>query len=307
MNRVPSSAALIDSAALVVLGVLALLGFRHTYAGWSYLIVGGTALVIGLALASVLRAFGQPVIVVAAAVMIAFFVFGGLLVLHGSPFAWGTVHDLAVGSVYGWKQLLTTVPPVPANDPLLIVPFLLGLLCGSAGYLLAQGLPAPRRSAGPAALATATAAVTVPIAVLATTIALGTDQPGAELPDGVAFAVLCLCWIAIRRHRTRPLAASGTRRLARFATAAALLAVASLGAFAMSPVLPGAHAASRTVLRDEIVPPFDIDQYPSPLVGFRKYTKAANNLYDQTLFTVHGLPAGATVRIASLDDYNGLV
>jgi transglutaminase-like putative cysteine protease len=61
------------------------------------------------------------------------------------------------------------------------------------------------------------------------------------------------------------------------------------------------------VLRDRIVPPFDINEYPSPLVAFRKYTKAANNLYDQTLFTVTGLPAGATVRIASLDDYDGLV
>ena len=304
----PSNAALVDAGALVVLGVLALLGFRNTYAGASYLIIGGAGLVIGLLIAYLLRALKQPVIVIAAVVMIAFVVFGDLLVMRGQPaFAWQGVHDLAVSSVFGWKQLLTTLPPVSANDPLLVVPFILGMLCGSVGFLLAQALPAPRRSAGPKALAVATAAVAVPIAVLAAAIAFGTDTPGAELPDGVAFSVLCLCWIAVRRYRTRPLAATGTRRLARFATAAALLALASLGAFLASPVLPGAHAASRTVLRDKIVPPFDINEYPSPLVGFRKYTKAANSLYDQTLFTVKGLPAGATVRIASLDDYDGLV
>ncbi len=309
MNRLkPTSAALVDAGALIVLGVLALLGFRNTYAGWSFLVVGGTGLMIGLVLAYVLRALRQPVIVIAAVVMIALFLFGDLLVLPDQPpFAWTTVHDLATGAVFGWKQLLTTLPPVPADDPLVLIPFILGLLCGSVGYLLAQALPTPRRSAGLQALTVATAAVTVPIAVLAAAIAFGTDAPGAELPDGVAFAVLCLCWIAVRRHRTRPLAASGTRRLARFATAAALLALASLGALLMSPVLPGAHAASRQVLRDKVVPPFDVNEYPSPLVGFRKYTKAANNLFDQTLFTVHGLPAGATVRIASLDDYDGHV
>jgi hypothetical protein len=308
MKPRPTSAALVDAGALLVLGTLALLGLRNTYAGWSYLLVGGAGLLIGLLLAYALRALGQPVIVVAATVMIAFFVVGDLLVLPDRPaFALSTLHDLAVSAVFGWKQLLTTLPPVPAGDPLLVVPYILGLVCGSVGFLLAQALPPPRRSAGLRALVVAFAAVTVPIAVLATAIAFGTDTPGAELPDGVAFAVLCLCWIAVRRHRTRPLAAAGTRRLARFATAAALLALASLGALLMSPVLPGAHAASRTVLRDEIVPPFDINEYPSPLVGFRKYTKAANNLYDQTLFTVHGLPSGATVRIASLDDYDGYV
>jgi hypothetical protein len=61
------------------------------------------------------------------------------------------------------------------------------------------------------------------------------------------------------------------------------------------------------VLRDRIVPPFDLGAYPSPLVGFRKFTKDANQLWDQTLFTVTGLPEGATVRIATLDDYDGSV
>jgi hypothetical protein len=309
MNRLrPSAPALVDIAALIVLGVLALLGFRNTYAGWSYLIIGGTGLLIGLAVSYLLRALRQPVIVVAAAVMIAFLIFGELLILPGqSMLSVETAHQLSVSAVYGWKQLLTTLPPVAVGDPLVIVPFILGLVCGCGGYLLAQALPAPARPTGLRALAHTTAPVVVPIIVLAATIAFGTDVPGAELPDGIAFAVLSLCWIAIRRSRTRPLAAGRTRRVSRFATAASLLSAAALGAALLGPVLPGAHVAGRTVLRDQVVPPFDVNEYPSPLVGFRKYTKAANQLYDQTLFTVRGLPPGATVRIASLDDYDGLV
>ena len=32
-------------------------------------------------------------------------------------------------------------------------------------------------------------------------------------------------------------------------------------------------AENRFVLRDEIVPPFDAREFPSPLAGFRSYTK----------------------------------
>ena len=43
--------------------------------------------------------------------------------------------------------------------------------------------------------------------------------------------------------------------------------------------------------------------FPSPLVGFRKYFKDQK---DSELFSVAGLPAGARVRLAVLDDYNGV-
>src|SRR5207302_1250774 len=147
----------------------------------------------------------------------------------------------------------------------------------------------------------------VPVLVLAAVIVLGTKEPAAQLLDGVVFAVLCLCWTALRLHRHRPPVRHGTRRLTRVLAGAAVLGTAAVGAALVGPVLPGAASADRDVLRDHVVPPFDIGAYPSPLVGFRKYTKDANQLWDQTLFTVTGLPDGATVRIASLDDYDGSV
>jgi hypothetical protein len=82
--------------------------------------------------------------------------------------------------------------------------------------------------------------------------------------------------------------------------------VAAAAVTLAGPWLPG-YANARTVLRDQVVPPLDPSSYPSPLVGFRKYTKDANLLWDQTLFTVTGLPAGTMVRIATLDNYDGAV
>ena len=74
----------------------------------------------------------------------------------------------------------------------------------------------------------------------------------------------------------------------------------------VAPLMPGVESP-RTVLRDFIVPPFDLSAYPSPLVGFRKFTQDANKLWDQELFRVTGLPEGASIRIATLNDYDGTV
>ena len=84
-------------------------------------------------------------------------------------------------------------------------------------------------------------------------------------------------------------------------------AVAGGLTLAISPLLPGSAAADRSVLRDQVIPPLDLSAYPSPLVGYRKFTQDANQLWDQELFKVSGLPANTPVRIATLDDYNGSV
>ena len=58
--------------------------------------------------------------------------------------------------------------------------------------------------------------------------------------------------------------------------------------------------------RTEIVPPFDIAQFPSPLAGFRKYTEPNDaKLYDTELMRVTGAPAGTPLRFATLDYYDG--
>ncbi|MGB3376681.1 MAG: transglutaminase-like domain-containing protein, partial [Microbacterium sp.] len=75
------------------------------------------------------------------------------------------------------------------------------------------------------------------------------------------------------------------------------VAGAGLGAVA-SP------AAPRHVFRDTIIPPFNIRDYVSPLQAFRKNVR---DEVDKTLFTVTGLPKGARVRLAAMDDWDGVV
>ncbi|MDQ2958181.1 MAG: transglutaminase-like domain-containing protein, partial [Actinomycetota bacterium] len=72
------------------------------------------------------------------------------------------------------------------------------------------------------------------------------------------------------------------------------------------PYLPGSGSgAGRLVLRNSVHPPIELNDYPSPLVGFRRYTPDARELAQQVLFTERGLSAGTPVRIATLDDYAG--
>jgi transglutaminase-like putative cysteine protease/multisubunit Na+/H+ antiporter MnhB subunit len=141
--------------------------------------------------------------------------------------------------------------------------------------------------------------------ILALALALGTKQPAAAFLDGAVFAVVCLLWTAWRIRRQRPRGRGRRLSLRRGLGGVGVLAVAAGLAVLAVPAV--ARGLDRSVLRDYVVPPLNLSQYPSPLVGYRKYTKDANRLWDQTLFTVTGLPEDSWVRIATLNDYDGTV
>ena len=69
-----------------------------------------------------------------------------------------------------------------------------------------------------------------------------------------------------------------------------------------APLVAG--GTERLVVRDELVPPFDPRDYPSPLSAFREFVKEDA---DAVLFTVTGLPESARVRLATMDRYDGVV
>lgn len=294
----PCRADLVDAGLLAVLCVVALIGFRTTYTGWGYLVVGVAGLVLGIAIGHVANVLRQPMITVAALTVVVFFLAGGALTLRsragGALPTPGTLRGLADVGVHGWKEIVTTLPPVDGAGPLLVIPYILGLACGAAGFTMARRLPA------------AAAPLVAPVLVLAAVILLGTSRPAAALVQGVGFGVVSLCWIAVRGHRGRPATRGGSGRLIRLGIATGVVLVAAVGAMGIGSALLG-DGHQRVVLRSYVTPPFDIGAYPSPLVGFRKYTKNANLLWDQKLFTVTGLPAGRSVRIATMDDYDGSV
>ena len=301
LRLTPSRADLSDGAFLSALALLAMVGFRTTYDGWAYLAVGAVGLALGLLIAHLANVLRQPAVVLAAMTVAAFFLLGGAVALRTRAAAGvlptaGSLRGLAEQSVHGWKDLLTTLPPVDGSGPLLVLPYLLGLLGGAVGFCLAR-----RTRAG-------LAPVGAPSAMLVTVILLGTANPAARTLQGVVFGTVALCWASVRAHRQRPSARNGTGRATRVAVAGALLFTAAAAAAVLGPSLPGAGGRARTVLRSHITPPFNVRDYPSPLAGFRKYVKdKPNTLYNAPLFSVAGLPAGTRLRLAVLTTYDGAV
>ncbi|MET0296827.1 MAG: transglutaminaseTgpA domain-containing protein [Microbacterium sp.] len=307
----PASAAIsarrwsLDLTATALLVGVALVGFWPTFAGPSFLpaALGGILLGLVIAAAAAWRRWG--ILITAGLVVAAYFVFGAALALpHTAIFGViptiDTLQKLALGPVTAWKQMLTTVAPVAAVDGHLLVPFLLALVVTTLSASLALRLDQVAWALIPAGV------------LLMLVIALGTPQPAFPIVQGLVFAVVSIAWLALRQIWAPRNAAvsvgeadpsrASSMRLRRLLAGVAVLAVAGGAGVATSAI--AAPAESRHVFRDVIIPPFDIRDYPSPLQAFRKNVR---DEADETLFTVQGLPKGARVRTAVMDDFDGMV
>ena len=293
----------IDIVTAAFLTLVALIPLQPSFGdgGFWLALAGGVLLGTGVALLGV-RLRGGP-LEVAALTIAAYFAFGGLFALRGTAIfgvlpSLATLRDLALGVVFSWKQLLTIQAPVTGFDQLLIVPYLTGLV----GSVLTVSFALRLRRFG---------FTLVPAgALLVGAIAFSTHEPLLPALVGAVVAGVGLAWVAWRRSRARTEAAhaellgvvahgSASTRRAILATGLALAAgVAGLGLASV------AHGYDRTVLREVVVPPLELHDYPSPLMSFRKYVTAGE---DTTLFTVEGLPAGQQLRLATLDLYDGMV
>lgn len=278
-----------DVLVLVVATGLALTPLLPVYGTSAVLpaLLGGVVLAAGVTVVGALR--GWSALVVVAALVGAYAVAGGALAAPTTTVAGvvptpATFVALARGAASTWKQVLTLQPPVGTGGTLLVAAFLLALV----GTAVALSLTLRVRRPAVAALAGV-----VPVLVLVGAVALGTRQPPvAPVVAGTALAVAGLTWAAWRTGAWRP------RRV---------VATGVLGAVALTGGLLGGPLVladqPRVVVRDEIVPPFDPRDYPSPLASFRRLVK----LDETVLMTLDGLPAGARVRLATFDRYDGVV
>ncbi len=293
----------IDLAFVMVAALAALVPLQPAYGDSAYwlaaaggVLVGGAAAVLGW------RLRGGPAEVGALA-LAGYFLFGGLFALRSTAFGGvlpspRTLADLAIGSVLSWKQLLTVSAPVSGFEQLLIVPYLAGLIVAAAAASFALRLRRWPWTLAPLAL------------LLVFSIAFGTYEGLYPAVVGGGSAALGLGWASWRRERDRTVAAraelvgvpgagGGSRRVAWAAAMAIVAGVAGTGAIGWlgTPV-------DRAVLRDVLVPPLELHDYPSPLMSFRKY---ANDPDDPVLFTVSGLPKDTPLRLATMDLYDGMV
>ncbi|MGD8166545.1 transglutaminaseTgpA domain-containing protein [Herbiconiux sp. P16] len=308
-TRRPALAVALDCVAIGILLAVAALGFGPAFGGSGYLVAAGGGLLLALAIALLGMRFSWNVLIVAAATVVAYLVFGGALAvpsttLFGFLPTLETVRALVLGIVFSWKDVLTLETPVGGFPSTLVVPFLSSLVAG----VLAFGFALRFRRAAAWALLPA-------VALLVTGIAFGTREAAAPVVQGLVFSAVALGWWALRRQENRaeatratsldaarPDAASARRlRTTRLATGAGLVVVAMAVGLGVAAAAP---AAPRDVLRDQIVPPLDLHDYASPLVGFRKFVRDEK---EETLFTVTGLPDQARIRLATLDAYDGIV
>ncbi|MGV3760313.1 MAG: transglutaminase-like domain-containing protein, partial [Actinomycetota bacterium] len=291
----PAGRDLVDLAFAVVLSVLGVVGFRTVFAGAEELTVGIPAVLAGAALGYVLVRLRIPLLVSAAVAVVAFFVLGGPIALRHRAFAGflpspDAASGLADGVVNGWMRLLTTLPPAGSAGDLLAVPYVSGFAGGLLAVALARRYP------------TRAFCVLPPVAVLAVSVLMGTKRPASLLLQGVVFAAVTIAWIAVRHQRQRAVNQVRVSR-GRALAATGLLALSAAGGVVVGPRLPGADPADRYVLREEVEPPFDPLTEPSPLAGYRNYTD--QDVREDEVLTVRGLPDGARLRIAAMDRYSG--
>ncbi|MFJ6651581.1 transglutaminase family protein [Microbacterium sp. NPDC091313] len=292
----------LDLAAVAALLLVGIVGFGPTFGTPAYLPAAVGGLVLGLAIAAVAAWRRWGVLVIAGLVIGVYFVFGTPLALPARGIlavipTLDSLRALAVGVVTSWKELLTTVAPVGVDDSHLIVPFLLTLVAATITASLALRVHPPAWALLPAA------------AYLGTQIALGTADPAAPLVQGIVFALAAAIWLAVRQAwqpqpAVIPVGEGGEPEgmLARRLVAGAVVLVVATVAGVATTAAVG--AGPRYVLRDVVIPPFDVRQYPSPLQSFRGYVR---DYPDDALFTAEGLPEGARIRLATMDAYNGTV
>lgn len=279
----------VDLAVLGLALTLALSPLFDVYGGQQPIpaLVAGALAGAGVALVSAARRWtgiGTLAVLVVATFLVAGPFVAPTQLLAGVVPTPAALTAVARAAVATWKDIVTLQPPLGTGGSVLMAPLLLAL-AGAAVSLLAT-----LRCRRPAVAA---AAALVAPTVLVGSILLGTRTP--PLPPvvtGTALVVLLVGWASWRAEVLR------VRRVVSGLLVAALAVAAGVAA-------PGALLGDRHrfVVRDVITPPFDLEDYPSPLAAFRSYVQAD----DAVLFTVSGLPSGARIRLATFDRYDGTV
>ena len=302
MTRLPRTA-VTDLLVLSLLSLLGIAGYETAFGGLNFLVAAVAGLVVGT-LAAVAGAVWRLGVVTTVLLAMAGYLLVGTAVTMTDAALFAVLPSLegltglVIGPVYGWADIVTIGTPVEAPYYVAVVPYFAAWLVALVGTLLATRWLPRRRTA-----LRASVLLIGPVVLYLSGILLGTDEAYLAAVRGVAFAVVALVWLAWRRSATVEANGDGAARLRRqkvvgtSAVVAGAIAIGAVAGIALAPVSP-----DRFVLRDEVVPPFDPLEFPSPLAGFRHYTK---DLAETPLFEVTGLEPGDVIRLATMDAYTG--
>ncbi|KAB1659646.1 transglutaminase domain-containing protein [Pseudoclavibacter chungangensis] len=304
-RRATSAAQWRDLAVVVVLTALAMAGFQPPYGGTGFVLatLGGVVVGVGSALVGyLLRLNALNTVLIG---VLAYFLLGTPFVLPGDGIAvvvptLESLGALAVGAVASWRDSLTLATPITGPDHMAVLPY----VATAAATLTSSAIVLhvlPRR---PRSVLRAAAVLLGPVALLALTMAMGTDRPFLAITRGTLFALVALVWLSwsTRGRNAATGVAARTVWTRRLAGTAVIALAAGVVAGGIGDAASLALDRDRFVLREEVTPPFDPYPYQSPLAGFRTYTK---DLRDVVLFEASGLQQGDSIKLATLDQYSG--
>lgn len=298
--------AIVDIVVLTILATIGIIGFSTAFQDEGWLLAGLGGLFVGTAAAlgaHFLRLGALTTVVLA---ILAFFLFGSAFAapnaaLFGFIPTGDSLASLTIGSVFGWADILTLRAPVSLPEYVTAVPYVATWLVGVVtGTLAARWLPQRRRTAWRAGLL-----LLGPLVLYIVGVLFGTEEPFFAAIRGITFAALALVWLGWRHSASQKISAVGNRTLLRnklVGTSVLVLSAIVVGVVGGGLLAP--QADNRFVLREEVQPPFEPLNYPSPFAAFRKYTKT---LELDTMFTVTGLTTGQKIRLATLDTYDGII
>lgn len=292
----------IDLAAIVALSALAASPLASAFLDVDFWIAVAAGIVLGAALAIIGALRRWRMLSIAALTVVVYFVSGAVIAfreqaLLGFVPTLDVLLQLALAVAQVWKQMLTLPAPFTGFPQLVIGPFILTLVA----TVIAAGLALRARRP-------ASALIPLALSLLLST-AFSTYLGFFPAVAGALFFAVAVGWVVWRVHTAREAESSALLVDGAVASkarpAAALTAIALIGlAAAGGGAAAAAAAPDRDVLRDHVVPPLELHDYASPLMDFRRLVRDGD---DTTLFTVEGLPDGASVRLATLDLYDGIV
>jgi hypothetical protein len=275
-------------AALVfeVLTLVAAMAWWPIYESAAFVLLAVVTVTVGIGIGAAGARWSWPSHLVLAATVLAWLLLGVPLAVPAKAL-WGVLPtpgglaDLVVTTAAGWRQLLTIELPVGDYQALLVPAFVTLLVASVLSVSVAA------RTSRPAV------ALVLPALVLTGGIVFGGAAAFAPIAVGAAFAVLAVAWLVLSRIRVPARAV---------AAAAGVVAVGLVVAVGVTVALP---APDRVVARDAVEQPFDARDHPSPLSGFRAFTKEP--LADEVVLTVTGAEPGARIVLARMNDYDGVV
>ncbi|MGV8884314.1 MAG: transglutaminaseTgpA domain-containing protein [Microbacteriaceae bacterium] len=301
-----STRAIVDVVVLTILSTIGVIGFATAFQDEGWLLAGLGGLFVGTAAALGAHFLRLGALTTMILALVAFFVFGSAFAApHAALLGFIPTPDslasLTIGSVFGWADILTLRAPVSLPEYVTAVPFVATWLVGVVtATLAARWLPPRRRTAWRAGML-----LIGPLVLYVVGVLFGTEEPFFAAIRGISFAALALVWLGWRHTTSQKISANGNRILLRnklVGTSVLVLSAILVGVVGGGLLAP--QSDNRFVLREEVQPPFEPLNYPSPFSAFRKYTKT---LEQTTLFTVSGLTAGQKLRLATLDTYDGII